>query len=124
EALLRRSAQFNAPLAESLRRFARDWSEISQPMLVWHAHRLFHLCAILLVIGLIAGMYVRGVVLRYEAGWESTFLGPDAVGVLLRVLYGPAAALSGLALPSDPAEVEALRWSAFGAAANGADAAP
>jgi hypothetical protein len=58
---------------------------------------------------LIAGLYLRGIVWRYEAGWESTFLGPESVHVLLTVLYGPAALLSGIGLPSISG-VTALRW--------------
>jgi len=112
-ALLKHSMRFNVPLASGLRRFAREWSAIAQPLLVSHAKRLLHLAAALLATGLVAGLYVRGVVLRYEAGWESTFLGPRSVHALLRVLYGPAAALSGLRLPSLE-ELARLRWTATG----------
>jgi len=33
--------------------------------------------------------------LRYEAGWESTFLGPQSAYALISALYEPASALSG-----------------------------
>jgi Protein of unknown function (DUF2868) len=78
---------------------------------------LLHLAAALLAIGLIIGLYVRGVVLRYEAGWESTFLGPGSAHALLSVLYGPASSLSGI--PVDG--IAALRWTATG---GGGEAAP
>jgi hypothetical protein len=120
DALLRRSSHFNAPLAEVLQRFASEWSSIARPQLLLRAQRLFHLGAALLAAGLIAGLYVRGLVLRYDAGWDSTFLDADAVRMLIGVVYGPAAAISGIVLPS-AAELPALRW---GAAASGAPAAP
>lgn len=120
DALLRRSSHFNAPLAQTLRSFAQDWASIARPLLLLRAQRLFHLGAAVLAAGLIAGLYVRGLVLRYEAGWDSTFLDADAVRALIGVVYGPASALSGIALPSAE-ELPALRW---GAAASGVSAAP
>jgi hypothetical protein len=109
DSLLRQSTRFNAPLAAGLRRFVSEWSEIAHPMLMERAKRFLHLAAALLALGLIAGLYVRGIALRYEAGWESTFLGPQSVHALLVALYGPAAALSGIALPSLE-DIRALRW--------------
>ncbi len=120
EGLLRRSTRFNVPLTSGLRRFAGDWRSIAQPVLVLRGKRLFHLGAAVLAIGLIAGMYVRGIALRYEAGWESTFLGPRSVQVLITALYGPAAALSTIPLPSSE-QISRLRWTAVG---GGGDAAP
>lgn len=107
--LLRDSSRFNIPLADALKRFAADWAIVAQPMLVWRAKRLFHIGAALVAFGLICGLYVRGMVLEYDAGWESTFLGASQVRTVLGLLYGPASALSGIALPS-AAETEGLRW--------------
>jgi hypothetical protein len=119
EALLRQTTRFNVPLAEAMQRFAADWATLAQPLLLLRAQRLFHAGAAMLALGLVTGMYVRGLVLRYAAGWESTFLDADQVRVLLGVLYGPAAAFSGIALPS-AAELQTLRW---GDATSGAPAA-
>jgi hypothetical protein len=119
DALLRQTSRFNVPLAEAMQRFATDWATVSRPLLLLRAQRLFHAGAAMLALGLITGMYVRGLVLRYAAGWESTFLDAAQVHGLIGVLYGPASALSGIALPS-AAELSALRW---GAAAGGAPAA-
>jgi hypothetical protein len=113
EALLRHATRFNVPLTTGLRRFTADWSAIAQPILVLRAKRLLHLAAALMAIGLIVGMYVRGITLRYEAGWESTFLGPQSVRALLCGLYGPASALSGIPLASIE-QLRALRWTATG----------
>ncbi len=110
DALMKRSSQFNAPLAAALQRFAAEWSAIAHPLMALHARRLLHLAAACVALGLIGGLYVRGLVLRYEAGWESTFLGPDGARRLMTVLYWPASALSGIALPASSEEVSALRW--------------
>ena len=120
ESLMRRSTRYNVPLSTGLRRFAAEWGTLSRPILFLRAKRLLHLAAALLAIGLIIGLYVRGIVLRYEAGWESTFLGPRSAYALLSVLYGPASALSGISYGS-AGEIAALRWTATG---GGGDAAP
>jgi hypothetical protein len=119
DALLRQASRFNVPLADAMQRFAVDWASVSRPFLLLRAQRLFHAGAAMLALGLIVGMYVRGLVLRYAAGWESTFLDADQVHALLGVLYRPASLLSGIALP-DAAELQALRWTD---AASGAPAA-
>jgi hypothetical protein len=120
ESLMRRSTRYNVPLSTGLRRFAAEWGTLSRPILFLRAKRLLHLAAALLAIGLIIGLYVRGIVLRYEAGWESTFLGPRSAYALLSVLYGPASALSGISYGS-AGDIAALRWTATG---GGGDAAP
>ena len=49
------SAQFNAPLAEALKRFIGEWSAVAKPLLLARASRVFHLCAAAAGAGLIAG---------------------------------------------------------------------
>jgi hypothetical protein len=109
EGLLKQSMRFNAPLSMALRRFTREWVQVEHPLLLERAQQLMHSAAALVAAGLIAGLYIRGMVLRYEAGWESTFLSPKSVHALLAVLYGPGAMLSGIGLPS-LSGVNALRW--------------
>jgi hypothetical protein len=109
DALLRHSSRFNVPLADALQRFATDWASIAEPLIQLRAKRVFHLAAAAVALGLIAGLYVRGLVLHYEAGWDSTFLQPSQVYSLFRVLYGPAAALTGIPLPTLE-QVTAMRW--------------
>ena len=73
------------------------------------AHRAaLHLAAAALGLGLVAGLYLRGLVLDYRVGWESTFLDAATVQPLLATLLAPASALSGIAVP-DVAGVQALR---------------
>jgi hypothetical protein len=67
-------------------------------------------------------MYLRGLVLDYRVGWESTFLDVGSVHTLLSTLLAPALALSGQTLP-DVAALQALRLPAD-SAAPAASAAP
>ena len=118
--LVARSGAFNAPLAEALGRFTREWFGAARPLLVARAARVLHLSAAALGIGLIAGLYVRGIAFDYRAGWESTFLDASQARALLSVIYGPASLVTGIAIP-DAAALEAIRWKG---AAGGERAAP
>lgn len=118
--LVAKSGAFNAPLAEALGRFTRQWFEVARPLLVALATRLFHLSAAAVGIGLIAGLYLRGIAFDYQAGWESTFFDPSRVRAALSVIYGPASFMTGIPIP-DAAELEAIRWKD---GAGGAPAAP
>ena len=102
--------------------FAAHWLRLSAPLSAARAGGLLHTAAAALGLGLLAGMYLRGLVLDYRAGWESTFLDATQVHAWLKVLLAPALSLSGLALP-DAAALQALRFSADAPSA-GAPAAP
>jgi hypothetical protein len=107
--LIGRSAAFNAPLAGALGRFVGEWHDAAWPVLVARAARLLHLAAAATGLGLIAGLYLRGLVLDYEAGWESTFLTAQHVHALLRAAYVPASLLTGIPVP-DALQLAAIRW--------------
>jgi hypothetical protein len=119
--LLRRTRKVHADLGAALSEFAAEWATAASPLLFTAGRRVFHLAAAVLAVGLIAGLYLRGVVLEYRAGWESTFLGPEGVRQLLGLLFGPVAGWSGIELPQNAEQVAALRWTADG---GGGDAAP
>jgi hypothetical protein len=72
-----------------------------------------HLGAAAIGVGLIAGLYLRGIAFDYRAGWESTFLDAPAARTLLSMLYGPASWLTGVAIP-DAAHLQAIRWNGDG----------
>jgi hypothetical protein len=108
-ALIAKSKSFNAPLAEALARFLREWQEAARPLLMARAVRMLHFAAAAVGAGLIAGLYLRGVAFDYRAGWESTFLDAARAHGVLSVLYGPASWLTGIAIP-DAAHLEAIRW--------------
>jgi hypothetical protein len=118
--LLRRTRKVHADLGAALSEFAAEWATAASPLLFTAGRRVFHLAAAVLAVGLIAGLYLRGVVLEYRAGWESTFLGPEGVRQL-GLLFGPVAGWSGIELPQNAEQVAALRWTADG---GGGDAAP
>ena len=88
--------------------FAADWAACSLPL---HSARIaaaLHLGAAALGLGLLGGMYLRGLVLDYRVGWESTFLDAASVQAGLSALLAPAVALTGIQVP-DLAGMQALR---------------
>jgi hypothetical protein len=107
--VLKRSRSFNVPLAAALPRFSTDWGALSRNLVMQRARRIFHVCAALVAVGFIAGLFIRGLVLRDVAGWQSSFLGAGIVRACLKLLYAPAAAILGIALPSGVQDVAALR---------------
>ena len=106
----------------ALQAFAALWLRCSAALSAARAATLLHAASAALALGLIGGMYVRGLVLDYRAAWESTFLSADTAHAVLAVLLAPAMVLSGIALP-DVAAFEALR-SVHGGTATGVSAAP
>jgi hypothetical protein len=127
-ALLRRfrsSAQGSSSgpdsLSRSLMRFSAEWSAASRPITGFRIARTLHLGAALFCAGLLSGIYLRALGVEYRAGWESTFLGADAVHALVSMLLGPASALTNIPLP-DQAQIAAIRWT--GSVGRGANAAP
>ena len=110
------------PGAPTWTRFAADWAAASLPLQAARVAQLLHGAAALLALGLIAGLYLRGLVLDYRVSWQSTFLDAPAAHALLATLLGPAAALSGIALP-EVAGLQALR-APLPSGTAGASAAP
>lgn len=108
-ALVSRSRAFNALLAEALARFLAEWQEAARPLILARASRILHLAAAAVGIGLIAGLYLRGIAFDYQAGWESTFLDPLRAHGVLTAIYGPASWATGIAIP-DLTQLEAIRW--------------
>lgn len=101
-------------LAAARARHALAWAEASAEL---HGQRLaasLHGAAALLALAVVASMYLLGLVVDYRAGWDSTWLDAGGVRAVLGVVLGPAAALSGLALP-DAAVLAPLRWAEGGA---------
>jgi hypothetical protein len=80
-------------LLASMRRFTGLWSAQAGPVLAARARRLLHLGALGFAVGIVAGMYVRGLAFEYRASWESTFLDTSSVSRLLSAVLGPAAHL-------------------------------
>jgi hypothetical protein len=64
-----------------------------------------------MALGVIAGLYARGLGLEYRATWESTFLEPPTVRAMLATFFAPGAFVTGIAIP-DVARIAAIRWPA------------
>lgn len=115
---------------QALADFATLWLRRSAPLSTARAATLLHAAAAALAIGLIAGLYLRGLALDYRAGWQSTFLDAGAAHAVLHTLLAPASFVSGIAIP-DVAAFAAMRLahgdqvgSDVGNTAIGAPAAP
>lgn len=75
------------------------WAQQAAPLMTHRAALVLHSAAAALALGLVAGLYLRGLVLDYRAGWQSTFLDATAVQQALGWLLAPASALTGIAVP-------------------------
>ena len=91
-----------------LRTATRRWAELSAPLVLQRVAALLHVAAAALAGGLIASLYLRGLVLDFRAGWQSTFLDAATVHTLLSHLLAPAAAVIGIAVP-DVTALDAMR---------------
>ena len=85
--------------ATPLASFAASWSRLAAKLNLARAGSLLHIAAAALGLGLMLGLYLRGLVLDYRAGWQSTFLDAHQVQALLNLLLEPAHRLSGLPVP-------------------------
>ena len=91
--------------------FVAAWMQASAGLTAARIGRVLHASAAAFALGALAALYLRGIAFEYRAGWESTFLGAPAVHALLNAVLGPAAALTGIALP-DVEGYARLRFSA------------
>ncbi|MFO1315522.1 MAG: DUF2868 domain-containing protein [Burkholderiales bacterium] len=96
------------PAGRATGAFARDWAARAAPLYAARAARILHFAAAALAVGVVAGLYVRGIALEYRATWESTFLDAATVRMLVAAAYAPGAWLQGAAVP-DVAQVAAIR---------------
>lgn len=99
--------------------FVGDWMQASTTLTAARIGRVLHASAAAFALGALAALYLRGIAFEYRAGWESTFVNAPAVHSLLGLVLGPAAAITGIALP-DVEGYEKLRFAASG----GVNAAP
>lgn len=102
-------------VATALLKFSAAAGRARALLLAARLRRLLHLGSALLVLGTVAGMYVRGLLLLYRATWESTFLHAPQVQALLDVVLWPAAAVLGVSVPDvapleRPATGDAALW--------------
>lgn len=91
--------------------FLQAWTRHTVQLRGAELRQVLHLSAAALAIGLVAGLYVRGLVLEYRAGWESTFIDAPTLAAVLEIVFGPAAWMTGIPLP-DTQELSRLAWGA------------
>jgi hypothetical protein len=96
------------PLRGAILAFVDEWARRSATLYGMRSARILHLAAAALALGVIAGIYVRGLAFEYRASWESTFLDPPAVRAILAIAYSPGTFITGIAVP-DVAAVSAIR---------------
>lgn len=84
----------------TLQRLALRWPQASADLQSARVNTILHLAAAASALAVIAGMYLRGLVLGYEVDWSSTFLDGDSVHAVLSTLMIPASIATGIELPS------------------------
>lgn len=75
------------------------WARHAGTLQAERAALVLHAAAAALGLGLVAGLYLRGLVLDYRAGWQSTFLDAATVQQGLSLLLAPARWATGIAVP-------------------------
>ncbi|NNE93737.1 MAG: DUF2868 domain-containing protein, partial [Verrucomicrobiales bacterium] len=85
--------------------FQKNWTRAILPVFAAKTKAVLHFAAAVLAAGAIAGMYVKGLANEYRAIWESTFFTAESLHPFLKILLGPASAISGISLP----DLEGLR---------------
>jgi hypothetical protein len=88
--------------------FSERWGALVAPLFAARVAMTLHLAAAALAIGMVGSLYVRGLVLDYRAGWQSTFLEAPTVQSILNKALAPASSFTRIAVP----EVKPLRTSA------------
>lgn len=77
--------------------FHQRWWAHATDLLQQRAARVLHLCAAAWGAGIALSLLLRGLVVRYQFGWESTFLDATQVHAIVSVLFAPLTLLLGLA---------------------------
>ena len=77
--------------------FLSHWSAQTADLFTQRATRVLHLCAAAWAAGFALSLLLRGLIVRYQFGWESTFLTAEQVHAITTVLFWPLTAGFGLA---------------------------
>lgn len=99
--------------------FAVAWADAARGLRSLCAASLLHLAAAGLAVGMVGGLYLRGLLLDYRAGWQSTFLAAPQAQAMLDTALAPASRLTGIGVPAvaplrvtaeQPPQGEAADW--------------
>ncbi len=83
-------------LAAGVLQFMVDWARLGARLNTARIARILHWSAAAFAIGAVLSLYARGIISRYAAGWESTFLDATQVHRLLALVFTPAERVFGL----------------------------
>jgi hypothetical protein len=88
-------------LEKGLREFGANWLQVTAPARESRIRFMLHIAAAVLAVGMIGGMYWKGLAVEYKAGWESTFITKaEPVQQFYSALFKPASLVSGIDAPS------------------------
>lgn len=99
--------------------FHMRWYEATKALHAQRIKRVLHLAAAGWAVGIALSLLVRGLVVEYRVGWESTFLGAEQVHGILSLLRLPALLLFPFQ-PFSVQEVAGLQFSRGGGSVAGA----
>ena len=88
-----------ADVRQALGQYLSWWLPAVTPLAAARGRRLLHGMSLALILGVVVGMYLRGVAFQYQATWESTFLSGATVDHLLGTVLAPAAGLLATEVP-------------------------
>lgn len=91
-----RQGSQRALAAQVAEQFYGPWFAHTGALFARRVARVLHLSAAAWAGGIALSLLLRGLVVRYQFGWESTFMDAAAVHALVRVLFLPLTALLGL----------------------------
>jgi hypothetical protein len=97
---LRMTSGFREPktYGEVVRRFSANWLEVGAALSTARWKAMLHLGALMVAIGAMGGMYLRGLFQDYRVSWASTFITrEESVEQLVKVVFGPSLMVSRLA---------------------------
>lgn len=94
-------------------RFLAQWQAVAGTVSAQRLRRLLHLCAAAWGAGVALSLLLRGTVVAYSAGWESTFLDASQVHAVLSMLFAPVVALFSLQ-PFSVQEIAGMRFGTDG----------
>ncbi len=100
-----RAPEAQQRLQHALGQYLSAWLPAVTPLASARGRRLMHTASLVLILGVVVGMYARGIAFQYRATWESTFLSGTTVDRLLGTVLSPAAALLATEVPK-AAEIE------------------
>ncbi len=77
--------------------FLELWWDINYRVYIARFTRFIHVLAIILVLGALTGIYMRGLFFEYNVVWKSTFIhDPEKIVVILNIFFGlPSQMLNG-----------------------------